>query len=207
MHLYTYDPAPNPRRIGLLLQYKGVQIPTTQVDLKELAQFSAEYREVNPDSTVPALVVEDHVLTETIAIALYIDSHFPDKPVFGKNELEKAQIIGWCHRLFTWPYSSVAEMLRNRSRAFENRALPGSVDLAQIPELVERGQQRLRAFWPELEQHLEGRDYMVGDCVSQADIDLLALCGFIAWVKESVPDDCTNIHAWKARMEKEILGH
>ena len=33
MHLYTFDPAPNPRRLTLFLAYKGIELPTTQVDL------------------------------------------------------------------------------------------------------------------------------------------------------------------------------
>ena len=33
MKLYTYDPAPNPRRLALFMQYKGIQIETVQVDM------------------------------------------------------------------------------------------------------------------------------------------------------------------------------
>ena len=35
MKLYTYDPAPNPRRLGLFMQYKGISLDTRQIDLAD----------------------------------------------------------------------------------------------------------------------------------------------------------------------------
>ncbi len=48
MKLYTYDAAPNPRRVNLFLAYKGIDIPKVQVNLRENEQLGDAYRAVNP---------------------------------------------------------------------------------------------------------------------------------------------------------------
>ena len=58
MKLYTYDPAPNPRRLGLFLKYKGIELDTEQVDLGALEQLGEAYGEINPLRTVPALKLD-----------------------------------------------------------------------------------------------------------------------------------------------------
>ena len=69
MKLYTFDPAPNPKRLALFMHYKGIDIDTVQIDLNAQEQLGDEYRAINPDCTVPALVLDDGtVLTEVIGI-------------------------------------------------------------------------------------------------------------------------------------------
>jgi glutathione S-transferase len=76
--------------------------------------------------------------------------------------------------------------------------MPGPLDLEQIPALVERGLQRLGAFWETLDSHLAGRDHMVGEAFSMADIDALAACGFARWIRQKIPEHCTNLLRWHA---------
>ena len=70
---------------------------------------------------------------------------------------------------------AVAEVLRNSLPAFENRALPGPVDLAQIPALIERGHARCDNFFDRIEQRLGGSPYLAGDTFSVADLALLVV--------------------------------
>ena len=68
MKLYTYEMAPNPKRLALLLAYKGVDIEKETVDLgAPREQLSEAYRAINPSCTVPCLVLDDGtVMTETV---------------------------------------------------------------------------------------------------------------------------------------------
>jgi glutathione S-transferase len=207
MKLYTYDAAPNAQRLALFMKLKGIELDTRQVDLGSAEQLGEEYRAINPYCSVPALVLDDGtVLSEVIAQCHYLESLYPDKPLLGSNALEQALVSEWDHRIFVGATMAVADMLRNRSKAFENRALPGPVDIPQVAELVERGRLRLHGFWPGLEAHLSDRNYMVGDSLTFADIDLYCLCGFIAWVKERIPEDCPGIQAWFERVSEELKG-
>lgn len=174
MKLYTFDPAPNPRRLALFMQYKGIQIETVQVDMMKAEQLGDAYRQVNPLCTVPALQLDDGtVLSEVIGICMYLEGLYPDKPLLGTTALEKAQVISWDHNVFLSMMMAVASMLRNRGDGFRNRALPGPLDVPQIPELVERGRLQLEYALPQMDAHLASTPWVAGEHFSFADIDLL----------------------------------
>lgn len=205
MKLYTYDPAPNPRRLALFMQYKGIALDTHQVDLGTAQQLQEEYRKENPECTVPALRLDDGtVLTEVIGICTYLEALYPEKPLLGTSALEKAQVSSWDHRLFATMFSAIAGMLRNRSKAFENRALPGPLDVPQVPELVERGKLQLGYLLPRLDAELATRPWLAGDNFTFADIDLVVAVDFMGWVKQTVPEDCTHLLAWRERARAEL---
>ncbi len=205
MHLYTYDPAPNPRRLGLFLAWKGIDIDTTQVDLMQLEQLGEPYRAINPSGTVPTLVLDDgSLMTEVIAICDYLESLYPQKPLLGTTPLLRAQVLGWDHQIYMNAFSAVAEILRNGNPNFADRALPGPDRVAQIPALVERGRERLQRAWKDYDDALGGREFLVGDSLTLADIDLLVCTGFAGWVKESIPDDCAALLAWRDRVRATL---
>jgi len=201
MKLFTYDAAPNPRRVNLFLSYKGIELPVRQIDLREREQFGEEYRKINPRCTVPALQLDDgEVLCDGIAICWYLECLFPNRPLLGADPWVQAQVLSWDHRIFADGLMPVADALRNRGKTFSARALPGPQALAQIPELEARGRLRLQAFWRCLEEHLHGRDFLVGTGLTLADIDAYVVIDFASWIKESVPLDCTNVQMWARRV-------
>ena len=205
MKLYTYDPAPNPRRLEVFMTWKGIEIETHQVDLMTAEQLGDEYRAINPDCTVPALVLDDGtVLTEVIGMCTYLEALYPEKPLLGTTPLEKAQVASWDHKIFLGPFMAVASMLRNKSDGFRDRGLPGALNLPQIPELVDRGLLQLQDILPKIDAHLADSTWVAGDNLSFADIDLLVCVDFLAWVKQSVPEDCTHLKAWYERASAEL---
>ncbi len=205
MKLYTFDVAPNPRRVGLMLKYKGLNLDTEQVDLMKGEQLRPAFSQINPQCTVPALQLDSgEVLCDVIAINLYLDSLYPEKTVFGNSALERAKIVAWCQRLYVDGLAAVAEVLRNGSEAFKGRALPGPLALPQIPELVERGNLRITAFYEAMDGALKGRDFLVGDALSQADIDLYVVLGFCNWVKRDIPESCSTLRHWFDGMKQRF---
>lgn len=200
MKLYTYDPAPNPQRLSLFMQYKGIEIETQQVDLMAAEQMNEDYRAINPECTVPALVLDDGtVLTEVVGICAYLEALYPEKPLMGETALERAQVLSWDHKLFIGVLGAIASMLRNAGKGFAKRGLPGELDVPQIPELAERGLLQLQHALPKLDAHLESSSWLAGDNFTFADIDLLVAVGFMAWVKQSVPQECSHLTAWHER--------
>jgi len=198
--LYTFDPAPNPRRVGLFAAYKGIDLPIQQIDLRTGEQFSVAFRAINPQCTVPALQLDDgQVLCGALAICWFLECRFPNRPLFGTDPLVQAQVLSWDSYLYTEGLAAVAEALRNRSEAFKDRALPGPHPVPQIPELERRGRQRLQPFWERLDDHLRGRAHVVGDTMTLADIDLLVVIDFASWIKEHIPDSRPSLTAWYER--------
>lgn len=205
MKLYTYDPAPNPRRLALFMKYKGIELDSQQVDLGSAEQLNDAYRKINPLCTVPALQLDDGtLLTEVIGICTYLEALHPERPLLGTTALEKAQVISWVHRLLMTMTSAIAGMLRNRSKAFADRALPGPLNVPQIPELVERGKLQLEYVLPQLDAELATRPWLAGENFTFADIELLVALDFMAWVRVPVPEDCSNLQAWYGRAKAEL---
>ncbi|MEW6996282.1 glutathione S-transferase family protein [Colwelliaceae bacterium BS250] len=202
MHLYTFPPAPNPQRLDLFLKYKGIEIDTSLLNMMQGEHFSEELKAINSHCTLPTLRLADGtVLTDTVAICFYLDGLYPEKPLFGSSPLESAQVIGLMHKLFLEGIIPIAEMLRNSSEKFKDRALPGRINIAQIPELIIRGKVRLDGFWLDIDEQLVGKLFLVGKQLTQADIDLYVICSFAGWAKEQVPNGCTNILAWHKNID------
>ncbi len=200
--LYDCTTAPSPRRARILLAEKGVKCDTVQVDLRAGEHFGEAFRKINPLCTVPALRTDDGlVLTDNASIAAWAEARFPDPPLFGDTPAAKAEIASWHWRAEFEGLLSVAEALRNGSPAMVNRALPGLIDYAQIPELALRGVARAKAFFNALNHRLEGREFVAADRFSIADITAVVAVDFARVVKVKPGDEHQHLRRWR-----EALG-
>lgn len=199
--LYDCATAPSPRRARILLAEKGVQHATVAVDLARGEQLGEAFRAVNPRCTVPALQLEDgRVLTDNAAIAAYVEARFPEPPLCGRTPAEKAEIASWHWRIEFEGLMAIAEALRNGSPAMKGRALPGPVDYAQIPELAQRGLDRLQRFFDALEAQLATRSTVAGEGFSIADIAAVVAVDFARVVRVRPGDSHENLRRWRAAM-------
>lgn len=205
MHLYTFSPAPNPQRLAYYLKYKSINIDTTEVSISKGEQFSEEFKAINPASTLPALVLDDgSVLTDTIAICVYLESLHPEKSLFGSNATEYAKVIGWSHKIYVDGLMAAAEIFRNSSSFFKDRAMPGKLNIPQLESLVERGRLRLTAFWEELDQQFTERDYLVGEQLTLADIDAYVICKFSEMIKAPVSEKYSHLARWRNNVAEQL---
>ena len=199
--LYDCATAPSPRRARILLAEKGIAHETVQVDLRNGEQFGEAYRRINPQCTVPALKTEEgEVLADNAAITAYVEALRPDPPLLGRTPLEKAEVASWNWRIEFEGLIAIAEALRNGSPAMANRALPGPRNYAQIPELAQRGQQRVQDFFATLEDRLQGRDFVATDRLSIADITAVVAVDFARAVKVKPGEQHPNLQRWRAAM-------
>ena len=208
MKLYTFDAAPNPARLGMFMQYKGISLDTVQIDLGTQEQLSDAYRAKVPEATVPALILDDGtVLCAVIAIVHYLEEQFPDKPLLGSTPEERARVLDWNHRLFSDIFSATADAFRNGHPNYVDRALPGPDNIAQVPELVERGRTRLTKGFAMLNEALEDNPFLAGKHFSFADIDLLAAIDFAKWGARVTPDESLeHLQRWRAEAKAALTG-
>ena len=201
MTLYDCATAPSPRRARILLAEKGIHHTTVQVDLRSGEQLGAAYRQINPQCTVPALRTDDGaLLTDNAAIAAYLEALVPEPPLLGRTPLEKAEIASWQWRIEFEGLMAIAEALRNSAPAMANRALPGPIDHAQIPELAQRGLLRVEQFFDLLNQRLDGRDSVAGSGFSIADITAVVAVDFARIVKRKPGEQHAHLLRWRALM-------
>ncbi|WP_398500730.1 glutathione S-transferase family protein [Variovorax sp.] len=199
--LYDCATAPSPRRARILLAEKGIAHETVQVDLVRGEQMGAAYRAINPQCTVPALrTAEDGLLTDNAAIAAWAEARHPEPPLMGRTPAEKAEVASWHWRVEFEGLLAIAETLRNGSPAMADRALPGPVNYAQIPELAQRGLARVQHFFETLNDRLAGREFIATDRFSLADITAVVAVDFARIVRVKPGEKHPELMRWRAAM-------
>lgn len=202
MLFYDCSTAPNPRRARMFIAEKGLEIETRDISIAKGEQLLPEFRAVNPRATLPVLITEaGNVLTENVAIALYLEDMFPDPPLMGVGPEERAQVLNWNAIAEQQGAMPVAEAFRNSNRHMKGRALPGPAGFEQIPELAERGMARIGLFLDLLEQRLQDSPFVALDRFSLADISAFVFIEFARVVRVSIPDGHSATLDWYGRVK------
>jgi maleylpyruvate isomerase len=95
MKLYTYFRSSAAYRTRIALNLKNLPYDMVSIHLTKDGgqQFSAEYRAVNPNMRVPALVLSaGDVLTQSLAIIEYLDEVYPEPPLLPVDAIERAHV-------------------------------------------------------------------------------------------------------------------
>jgi glutathione S-transferase len=199
MKFYDCSTAPSPRRVRIFAAEKGISLPTVQVDLRKGEQFSEAFRAINPDCTVPALQLDDGtVIADAVAICGYLEEIHPDPPLIGTTPQERATVTALNRQIERDGFFAAMDAFRNTAKGLKGRALPGSHDYEQIPELAERGRARVENFFRAMDARLGGSEFVAGNRYTIADISTLVLTDFAGWAKLTPPDACANLRRWHA---------
>ncbi len=197
MLFYDCSTAPNPRRARMFIAEKGLDIETREISIGKGEQLSDDFRAVNPNATVPVLVTDEgSTLTENLGIAAYLEARFPEPPLMGRTPDEKGQVLMWNSIIEQQGGAPVAEALRNTHPAFADRAIPGPVNHAQIPELAQRGSTRVDHFFSFLEQRLSESAFVAGLDFTLADISTFVFVDFARVIKKRIPQENTATLTW-----------
>ncbi len=176
---------------------KGIDLETVQVDLGSGEQFSESFRKINPDCVVPVLELDDGtILTEVVAICDYLESQYPEPPLLGRTPVERATVLMWNAKVEQLGLWAMAEAFRNSTKGLSNNAVTGPDSYPQIPELAERGRQRVARFFERLDNELADREYLAGSFYSMADISAMVVVDFAAWIKIAVPEGADSLKRW-----------
>jgi glutathione S-transferase len=196
---YDCATAPSPRRVRIFLAEKGITVPTVQVDLRNGEHLGPEFRRINPDCTVPVLVLDSGTtIADAVAICHYFEEMQPNPPLIGRTPEERALTVAWNRRIERDGFYAVMEAFRNSTPGLKNRAIPGPDDYARIPALAERGRQRVLRFFSAMDAHLADREFIVASTYSLADISAQIAIEFARWAKLPVPESCPNLGRWFA---------
>lgn len=197
MKLYDYPGVPNPRRLSIFMSEKGIEIPRVNVDLLKGEQFDPEFRAKSPNCDVPTLELDDGTcISQTHAICRYLENIHPNPPLYGTTAKEIGLIEMWNQICFTNGFQAVADFFRNGPSWFDGRALIGPHNYEKIPELVERGRQRIMNFYDDLNHHLGSQCYIAGKHFSVADITALVTVDFAQQVNVRMPQTHQNLLHW-----------
>jgi glutathione S-transferase len=179
LKLYESTGSPNSRRVRIFMAEKGISVARVPVDLGAKEQLSDAYVRINPRRVVPTLVLADGtVIGEVPAIFRYLEETHPGSPLFGTSPKDKALVTMWERRMELEGFAAVMETVRNAAAGLKGRAIAGPHGYEQIPALVERGRQRVKDFYADLEARLAEVPFVAGDRFSAADITAIVTVDF-----------------------------
>ncbi|HJH08357.1 MAG TPA: glutathione S-transferase N-terminal domain-containing protein [Psychrobacter pasteurii] len=168
--LYLTRMAPNPRKVIILLQAKGIDIDdiddidVIDIDMTKGEHLTEEFRKINPLQLLPVLVLQDGtVLNDSQAICEYLDRVYGERSVMGNDVVQRAQV---CSIRRTAEF----EVLYNFMLAFQHSHPSKAKRVDQVPEFAAKSIKRAEKVLPYFNNILKDKDYLVGDQLSYADI-------------------------------------
>lgn len=159
---FYFHPTPNPAKIALFLEEVGLAYEAVPVDTSKGEQHAPAFRAINPNGKVPAIVdtegpggKEVRVFDST-AILIYLAEKTGQ--LLGAPE-DRPELLSWLLFIASGlgPYSGQAVHFQF--------AAPKGLDYA-----VNRYRREAERHYQVLEDHLSGREYIVGEQFTIADI-------------------------------------
>jgi glutathione S-transferase len=185
----------------MFIQEKKLEIETINLDLRKSEQMEKWFSDINPRNTVPTFITKDkNVLFHSLPICVYLEEEFKDINLLGFNGEEKSLILNFINDSENNLFSSVADCLRNTSKAMEGRAITGPTNFAQIPELADRGRTRVKSYFKILETHLQGKSFICSERFTAADIWAFVAVDFSRVIKEPIPENYDSLKNWHSKI-------
>lgn len=197
MKIYDWHIAPNPRRLHLYLAEKGLKIELVEVGQEDFT-LAPWFKATYPHAMVPMLELDDGThIGEAMAIARYFEEIHPEPPLMGVDARDKAIVDMWEKRANEEGMLPASELFRNTHEKFAERGLPGAADpIPAIPQLRDRGRERLARFFTKFDRQLADNEFVAGERWTVADASTLAAVDFAGWSDVKIPANCPHLQRW-----------
>ena len=188
--LYEYPPSGNSYKIRLLLHELELEHQAISVDILKRESRTPEFLKMNPNGRIPVLELDcGRTLAESNAIMWYLAD---GTELLPKGPWDRAKVLEW---LSFEQYNLEPNIAVARFWLFSLRKTEAELG-EKLSEKKGKGLEALNV----LEGGLRGRDYLVGERFSIADIGLYGYT-HVAGEGGFGLDDFPNIQAWIKRIE------
>lgn len=182
MKLYS-APGTCATAMHIVLEWIGEPYEVEHIDFQTMK--SPEYLKLNPSGVVPTLIDGDMALPEGMAILLHLVDQFPEADLgpapgtAGRNDLHRwlVYLSGTLHPYF-WPYFMPMRF---------------TTDGEGHAQVKEASQILVAKALAQIEEHLESKEWMLGDKKSVVDAFLYPMASW-AYGFEKPTSEYPNIH-------------
>lgn len=191
MRLYRHPLSSCSRRAVLTVFELGLhdRVELVTVDLQKGAQRAPEFLARNPNGRVPVLDDDGYLLWESHAIMPYLAAATPGQTLFPDEPRGRAEVTKWM--FWNAHHFSQGVSTLNRERMVKRILGLGEPDPAEVA----RGEGIVRTFGAVLDAHLEGRDFLVGERLTLADLAVASELS--SWERASLPlEGFANVKRW-----------
>jgi glutathione S-transferase len=186
--LYEFGPTRS-IRVRWTLQELGIDFEAIRVNLVAGEHRRPEFLKINPAGKIPVLVDGDLVLTESVAIVLYLAEKYSDKSLLPAGLNERAEVNRWLLFAATELEQPLWRISRHTALYPEERRLPSDVILAS---------DEFKDMASVLEKHMQGRQFVAAGHVSVADF---VTAYTLDWGNEyKLLEGCPQLLAYMKRM-------
>jgi glutathione S-transferase len=148
-----------------------------------------EFLRINPAGRVPVLVDGDQIIPESAAIVLYLADKYPEKGLLPVDLDERAQVYRWTLFAVTELEQPLWRIARHTFLYPPEKRSPADIELAK---------EDFTTMAAILDEHLEGREFIVGERLTVADCVTVYL---IDWANEvGLLDPFPRLQAYLERL-------
>jgi glutathione S-transferase len=162
MKLYEFAPTRS-IRVRWVLQELGVEFEAISINMQAGEHCTPDFLAINPAGKLPVLVDGEHIITESVAIALYLGEKYSESKLVPTDLPLRAQLYRWLLFTATELEQPLWRIARHTFIYPEELRLPAEISLAR---------QDFTNMAVVLENHLLDRQFVVGEHVTVADFVL-----------------------------------
>lgn len=190
MKLYYFQQS-RATRVRWMLEELGAPYELAPVDMMKGEHKRPEYLAVHPMGSLPAIEDDGVNLFESAAIIMHLADKYPEKrlaPAVGSTE--RGEYYQWILFAMTEAEAPLVTIMQH------TRLLP---EAERSPAVVERASKRFKAVAAVLEERLKGREYLLGNSFTAADVVLGGVLFFASRVGQ-LGDDLPTLKAYSTRL-------
>lgn len=155
------------RRVTTAAKIMGIELERVKVDLFKGESQTNEFKlRLNPHGLTPVLEDGDTILYEASAINLYLADKV-NSPLVGTTQEERFQVLQWM-------FWSGEQWRTFTTTIFDERVGKTVMGVPKDDALIAFAEGKIRAAAKVLDKHLEGHQFMVGNALTFADLDVAA---------------------------------
>ena len=191
---FYFHPTPNPLKVALFLEETHLDYELVPVDIRKGEQHLPEFRTINPNGKVPAIIDtegpqgNDVRIFDSSAILLYLGEK--TGKFMGSPE-DKPELLSWLFFVASGlgPFSGQAIY-------FQHMAPEGN------DHAINRYRREAERHYEVLDKHLKSRDYIVGNDYTLADISTWGWLIYASRVMKGSEDGLANYPNLKRWFDK-----